>query len=328
MQWIRNAFKNRPIIASVATTLLSVVLLAACGIFSFALLSGPMIGSSFDTAMMAPPPLPAFSGEADGGGTGINEGREYIRVGADQQAETGDGLPQQRVILRDANLRIVVEDTAAAQDAISTLAEDLGGWVVSANTQRLTNAENVAYSSGTIIVRVPSDQLDSVLETIRGLALEIENEQVSGRDVTEEYVDLSSRLTVLESTETTYLNILDSAETVEDVLAVQQQLSDTRQEIEVIEGRLRFFDQSAAFSSVTVNIRERVPSIGDVQVAGWNPGDTLQNAFGTLVRVGQFAVDAAIMLVIVGVPSLLLLSLVIVGLRRGWRLLRRGRAAA
>lgn len=225
---------------------------------------------------------------------------------------------QQRIILKDANISIVVEDTNATINTITALAEGMGGWVVSANSNtQQRSAED--YTTGNITVRVPAQNLESVLNTIREAAIRVDSENVNGRDVTEEYVDLSSRLDNLKATEDQLAEVMDSAFTVEDVLAVQRELTRIRGEIEVIEGRLRFFDEAAAFSSVAVTVREEIPTVGNVEVAGWNPGETVENAFGALIVVGQFVVDTVIVLAILGTPFVLVGWAIFAIIRRAWR---------
>lgn len=240
--------------------------------------------------------------------------------------EDADGAApaQERIILRNANLSLIVEDTAATISRIAALANDSGGWVVTSNTRANTSSGGT-YTTGNITVRVPAAGLDDALATIREGALEVTNEQVIGRDVTEEYVDLSSRLRNLKATEDQLAEIMESAYTVEDVLAVQNELTRVRGDIESIEGRLRYFDEAAAFSLVRVDLRERVPAIGEVQVDYWNPGDTVQTGVGALVVVAQTVTDGVILLAIVGGPILLVVGGVIWG---GWRMWRRGRREA
>lgn len=230
---------------------------------------------------------------------------------------------QQRIILRDANLQITVEDTEATIGNISTMANDMGGWVVTANSSTtIRGSDGAEITNGSVTVRVPAERLDEALTTIRDGAVSVDGETVNGRDVTEEYVDLSSRLSNLEATEEQLVEILETAYTVEDVLAVQRELTTVRGQIEQIQGRLRFFDEAAAFSSVSVTVREQVPSVGNVEVAGWSPLQTAQNAFGSLIVVGQFLADSVINLAILGVPALAVLVAVVWTARRVMRRLR------
>lgn len=242
-----------------------------------------------------------------------------------QPPSPSEPAQQERIILRDASLAIVVESTTTTIDAISRMADEMGGWVVSADSSTSSYSQDRQVTNGTVSVRVPAAQLDSALGNIREMALEVERESVTGRDVTDEYVDLSSRLGNLEATEEQLAEIMDTAFSVEDVLNVQRELTQVRGQIETIEGRLRYFDEASAYSSISVTVTEQLPQIGNVQVAGWNPLNTAADAFGALVVAGQWAVDSAITLVILGLPTLAILAALVWVLRRAWRAVRGGR---
>ncbi len=244
--------------------------------------------------------------------------------GSGRQAGGGENQPAQtdvqRVILRNAALTIVVADPAAVIDSIMTLANEMGGWVVSSNaTQREDSAGNTV-TSGTVVVRVPAARLDEALMQIRSGALEVRNENITGQDVTAEYVDLSSRLTNLRAAEARLLEIMGSAQRTEDVLAVERELTRVRGEIETIEGRLRYFDEAAAYSSVTVTVLPPTPDVVQVQSAGWSAGGTVERALGTLLGLVQGLIDLGInLLIVIGPFALptLLVALVVWRRRRG-----------
>jgi hypothetical protein len=215
----------------------------------------------------------------------------------------------QRVILKNASLTLTVETPAARISEIASMAEAMGGWVVSSNAYTSTNNRGEEVTSGTIVVRVPAARLDEALAQIRSGAIKVDNENITGQDVTQEYVDLSSRLVNLQATEQQLRAIMDTARKVEDVLAVQRELTTVRGEIEVIQGRLNYFNEAAAFSSITVSVVPQPPGPIEVQTIGWNPATTAENALGALVSVLQFLLDSAITVAIVGVPLVLLVGI-------------------
>jgi hypothetical protein len=144
-------------------------------------------------------------------------------------------------------MQLVVTDIAASLDQISKLAKRFEGWVVSSD-RSLTHR-------GAIAIRVPSDQLDDVILLLRGMAEEVESEISTSEDVTDEYVDIQSRLTNQQATESALLRLLDRAETVEEALNVQRELSKVQQEIERMEGRIKFLEETSAFSLVSVQLK-------------------------------------------------------------------------
>ena len=157
----------------------------------------------------------------------------------------------ERMIVRTGNMSLVVEDIPIALDKIATLADDFGGYVVS--SKRWGEGERLA---GSITIRVPAGHFDDAIRELRGLAVEVSSESTSSKDVTEEYVDLSAKLHNLEATEEQLLKIMEKAEKVEDILAVQRELSNIRGEIEQTKGRMQYLEQTSATSLIEVHLEQ------------------------------------------------------------------------
>jgi hypothetical protein len=285
--------------------------------------------------MAALPPMSAVTGSL--GGDGYNYAaapanepsvaqEAQDRFGTDDVLSLesdGTGLNTQdgrtRVILKSASLRLVVDAADSSLAAISTMAEEMGGWVVTSNTSMVTTAAGQSVAQGSITIRVPSDKLDEALSQIKSGAGKVEYENVSGQDVTQQYVDLSSRLTNLEAAEIQLRAIMDEARKTEDVLSVYNQLVSTRGEIEQIRGQIQYYDEASAYSSISVDL---IPTAiyTPVQIAGWSPGHTVENALATLVNILQSAADFLITVVVLVLP-LGLIALIPLWFAR--RLLRR-----
>ena len=164
--------------------------------------------------------------------------------GTEEQAAL---VSQQRIIVRTVDMRLVVDDVAGSVDDIAALARNAGGWVVS--------SDRSAKHRGATSVRVPADKLDAFVLSLRNLAVEVDSESSTSKDVTDEYVDNKSRLTSLQATEQALIGLLDRAETVEEALEVQRELSKLQAEIESRQGRIKFLEETAAFSLVNVGLR-------------------------------------------------------------------------
>jgi hypothetical protein len=214
----------------------------------------------------------------------------------------------ERLIVRNGSLGVVVSDTEAALDEINDLVSELGGYVVESNMYQ--------YQEGlqaSVMLRVPAESFEVALERIRELATEVRYENVSGQDVTEEYVDLQSRLRYLEATEARLLEFMEEAEDTEAALAVYEQLQRVQADIEHVKGRKQYLEQSAAMA--TINLEITPDELAQpIQVGGWHPEGTLRDAFQSLVRVLQFLVDAAIVIVVLVVPVLIAIAVPLVAL--------------
>ena len=211
-------------------------------------------------------------------------------------------LPAQPMIIRTGSISIIVASTEETMSSISGLASGMEGWVVSSNLYQYGQANR-----GNITVRVPVAQFDAAMAQIKALALEVNSESSSGQDVTEEYVDLTARLTNLEATAARVRGFLDEAKDVEDALAVNQELSSLEAQIEQIKGRMKYLSQSAAFSTIEVEITPDILS-RPIEIVGWRPQGVAKEAVEDLVEFLQDLADFLIRFVIYALPQLLILG--------------------
>ena len=165
--------------------------------------------------------------------------------------EVGETWATERMIVRTAEIALVVNDVALALERVADLAEGLDGYVVSA--KRWKEKERVI---GIITIRVPAEDFDDAMEALRRMAVDVTHEDTSAKDVTEEYVDLSAKLKNLEATEEQYLRLMEKAEKVEDILSIQRELSKTRGEIERTKGRMQYLERTSATSLIRVQLNE------------------------------------------------------------------------
>ncbi|MBI4199573.1 MAG: DUF4349 domain-containing protein [Chloroflexi bacterium] len=209
-----------------------------------------------------------------------------------------------RLIVRTVAMSLLVEDISKALETIASLATGAGGFVVSS---RVSGEEE--GRSGLISIRVPAEQTDAVLGRVRGLAVRVPSEQSSAQDVTEEYVDVQARTRNLERTEEQYLRLLDRAETVEDALKVQRELSNVQGQIEQAKGRMQYLERTSASSLITVELQP-AGSPRRLVEPGWSPWETAKSAVRALARFGQGLANGAILL---GVWALVWVPLAAVG---------------
>ena len=173
---------------------------------------------------------------------------EYSESGADLSSRIKTSVAtQNRIIVHTADAVIVVKDIAGAIDQVDELAQEFGGWVVS--------SDRSSRHSGSIAIRVPAPSLNQVIKRLEQMAIDVESMALSSQDVTDEYVDSQSRLTSLRATEAVLLNLLNQAAKVEDALKVQSEITQVQLRIEEMQGRIKFLEQTSAFSLVNVNLK-------------------------------------------------------------------------
>jgi uncharacterized lipoprotein YehR (DUF1307 family) len=199
-----------------------------------------------------------------------------------------------RLVIKNADLAIVVKDPKADMTRISKLASEMGGYVVSSNLyQSFYGPNNAEVPEATITIRVPADKLDEVLGKIKENAVDVDYENVSGVDVTSEYVDLQSRLTAKQAAEKKLLQILDKAENSEDVLAIYMQVQSVQTEIEMLKGQIKYYEESAALSAVSIRLIAEAGT-QPLEVGGWKiegtAKESIQNLIFFLQGVTQFLI--------------------------------------
>jgi hypothetical protein len=210
----------------------------------------------------------------------------------------------QRLVIRNASLTLVVPDSGEAVDRISALAAQMDGFVVTSQSSRVKDQPTY----GSITIRVPAARLEEALKQIEALGSEVRNRTIGGQDVTEEYTDLESRLRNLEAAETQLQAIMERAGRIEDVLNVHRQLVETRDQIEQVKGRMQYLEQSAAMSSITVELMPDALA-QPIATSGWQASATARSAVEALVRTLQVLANIAIVIVLYILPLLIILAI-------------------
>lgn len=218
------------------------------------------------------------------------------------QDDLSNGV-QEQLIIRTGNLEIIVEDTEATIDEIARRINAAGGWVVSSNVFQRGEAK-----SGSMTVRVPVTQFDALVNDIESMAIEVLTSATSGEDVTEEYVDRRARLENLEATADRVRGFLAEADDVEEALAVNAELSRLEGEIEALRGRIQYLEQSAAFSTITVQITPDALA-QPIEIGGWRATGVVRDAVRALISALQGLATVAIWIVVVLLPLALILAL-------------------
>ncbi len=225
-----------------------------------------------------------------------------------------------RLVVKTANLSLVVTNPADAVQRISTLAEGMGGFVVSSNTTEASvDSHGNKIMQASLTVRVPSAQLDAALTQIRAMAVEVKSVNVSGQDVTAQYTDLQSQLRNAQAAETKLQQIMDSAVKTEDVMAVFNQLIVVRQQVEQLQGQIKYYDESAVMSAISLDL---IPDALNqpIAVGGWQPQGVAKDALESLVRAFQSLATGVIWVGLYVLPLALVIGL---PLYAAWRLVMR-----
>ena len=246
--------------------------------------------------------IPTESGAAQGGGDAAMK-TVSLEQTEDPQPPQG-AAPAARRIIRNAALTLEVGEPSKAMQRVATIAEARGGFVVTSESRQQTAAGGGrTYDVVTVEMRVPSEQFDAALADIRAAAGNVTSQKITGRDVTEEYIDLEARLRTQRALETQLLEIMKGAKQVADAISVQRELTNVRTEIERVEGRRRFLENQSSLSTITVTLQPPAPLIG---TTGFFRG--VGSAFGEGVDIAAAITLFLIRVLLALIPVLLFLG--------------------
>ncbi|QHA93283.1 DUF4349 domain-containing protein [Bacillus sp. N1-1] len=178
-------------------------------------------------------------------------------------AEATSELPellQERKVIFNATLSLSVEDLTLAINEIKESTKVFEGYVV----EESTFSEDNAFI-GSMTVRIPQSEFDAYLRKVETLGKGTPQKAITGSDVTEEYVDLSSRLKAKEAVQQRLESFLNEATKTDDLLAISNELSRVQEEVEQLKGQINYLENQSDYSTVTISLEQKkrpVPSIG------------------------------------------------------------------
>lgn len=252
---------------------------------------------------------------ADGDAAGQAAGGDGNGGGA--EANVNHLQFQQRQLIRTGEIRLRVDDTEAASQAIRDMANDRNGFVTASNRQ-VRERHNETWATETIVIRVPSESFEPTVEAVEALG-EVRNAETSTDDVTDQLVDIEARLKNLRAERDRLRALYEQANETQDVLAVQRELADVQEEIERLEARKQALERDVAFSTITVHLAEDPPDSPEPEPeAAWYETGLLtaflDSVSGVMTTVRAIAVAAAYL-----APYVLVFGTPLVGGVVAWR---------
>jgi uncharacterized protein DUF4349 len=277
----------------------------ACSALSSSLPAAPTTSpSNLKAAQPAVPaalPAPASAG-------GVAVGAPAAAVASDSAAQrsavSGNSasttLPDtsaqvlDRMVIRTAQLTVEVPDMESALALARQIATRGGGFVSASNThvERVNDQDRMVAD---LTLQVRSDAADSTLSDLRGLG-KVTTETSGSQDVTEEYVDLTSNLRNLQASETAILKLMDKATQIQDVLALQRELTNVRGQIERIQGRKTYLERRSDMATITLSLR-LPPLEATRSTGGWDPIGVAARGWQASLAVLRGAAEAVIVVV-------------------------------
>ncbi len=162
-------------------------------------------------------------------------------------------VAQDRMVIYTANLSVQVENLAQSLDVIGRIAKDAGGYLANVNREGRSSA------SATVTLRVPAIAYQETLARLRQLAVKVLQENSAAKDVGEEFADLTAQLRNMEAAEAQYRELLRRAQTIDEILKVQQRLEDIRGRIERTQGRMNYLERQTDMATISLAVSEVPP---------------------------------------------------------------------
>ncbi len=218
---------------------------------------------------------------------------------------TASGAPTGQKVIRTAELVLESSDTGELLTRVRAVADRAGGYTATSDLER----DDEGTVRGTVTLRVPTEELSSVVDELEELGDAVPVNRIDEQDVTTEHADLQARidnLTAYERELTTLMaDIRESTDRPEDLLSIFERIRSVREDIDVLEGRLASLSDQVAYATVTVTLRPvDDDSPFSEEEGGWTPGETFQEALAATGRLLASLGDGLIWLVVTGVPVL------------------------
>ncbi|MBS1516649.1 MAG: DUF4349 domain-containing protein [Bacteroidetes bacterium] len=229
-----------------------------------------------------------------------------------KKTNSGNYFPEseiRRMLIRTGNVKIESDNYDGAEKIISGLVKTSNGYITNSSAEMNASGKK----QGTITARIPSDKFDSFLNSLNS-AGKILSQEISGNDVTSEYIDLDARQKTQRELEKRLLELLNNKTAgLSDVVSVEEKLSGVREKIESTEGRMKYLKNQSDYSTLEVSVYE--PSMIQTS-SGEGFFYEIQNGLKKGLKGFTEVVSIMITIFISALPVMIILFLIILIFRK------------
>jgi hypothetical protein len=211
-------------------------------------------------------------------------------------------VPGNRMTIQESSLSLLVDDVSRVAKQVMDTAVQSGGYLVSSSVSRPTEGGNAF-----VIVRVPVEQLDNVRSTLKSFSVRVIDENLTGRDVTDQYIDIDERIMQLNESKAALVGIKKTAKEVSDIIAVTQQIQSLQDQIDSLKGQQQSLSQNASLAKIAVTLTTDDLSLPYAPKNVFRPEVVFKMATRSLIGHAQKLAEMAIWLgvyAVVWVPVL------------------------
>lgn len=234
---------------------------------------------------------------------------ESVEAEVQQESATEDiEAPSTRMIIHQARISTNVKELEKAQHNMEQKVKKYDGYIVESNVY----LESDETSSGKMVVRIPEKHFETFLSEAEAEASKVLEKNVTGQDVTEQYVDLSSRVKSKRAVEERLLAFMKDAQKTEDLLKISTDLAKIQEEIEVLVGKINYLENQTSFSTIELTMHEKRVIIPEIENKDLNTWEKTKKQFITSTN-SLLSVGSGIIVFVIGnLPVLVLLGVIIV----------------
>ncbi|MDE6977069.1 MAG: DUF4349 domain-containing protein [Lachnospiraceae bacterium] len=251
---------------------------------------------------------------------------QTMEAEAGSGGESGSATPRvqesSRKLIRNVSLNVETETFDDLMKAVTEKTESFGGYVEESSTYNGSYYYGGGTRNASLVLRIPSEKLDEFLGTVAQISNVVSRDE-NVTDVTLQYVDMKSHKDALLVEQKRLLELLEKAESVEDIIAIESRLSDVRYQIESMESQLRTLDNQVSYSTVRLYIDE-VAKLTPIKEQ--TTLEKIKTGFAqSLYNIGSGAKNLMIGLVIY-LPYIVLWAVILIIALFVWRFLHRRRS--
>lgn len=212
----------------------------------------------------------------------------------------------ERMIIHQANLYINVKDLAMTQLTLEDKAKRYGGYVIESTVNRIEDK----YLTGNMTIRIPEEHFHTFLTDTEEMAADVVERYITGQDVTEDYVDLTSRVKSKRVVEERLISFMEDATKTNDLLTISNDLAQIQEEIELIVGKMNYLENQASYSTIEISMSEEKVVIPEIDSSKLDTWEKTKKQLTTSVNVLLSAGSGLIIFFVGNIPIILLLALI------------------
>lgn len=250
------------------------------------------------------------SADMEGASANIGTNDSSVDQQEDNPAEKSKEVKTAQVnrkIIYTAHLQIEVKNYQKTVNTIQSQVADRSGYIVESH---MYGDKQERSTSGQITVRIPQDQFRDFIQFVEEGSSEVIESSISGQDVTEEYVDLESRLKSKRVVEERLLSFMEQAEKTEDLLSISEDLANVQGEIEEITGRMKYLQNKADLATITISIQEKNIKLSGISEDELNTWEKTKQQFLKSINFLLSAFSGVFVFLVGSLPILIVLGVI------------------